>query len=353
MAPRLVVSAQRLEAGQGGIGRVARLSVMALEERAGYARLPLQDDRVASASGMSRSSRATETERALSLRTVSWLWGVQRCCTILPGLRAQTCPALNCAAALRSGFMGYELWNQDSVRADYVAAVRRAGLILVNSNYTLSRVQATIGNLPEAKVCWLGTEQDEPAVQSRQDDIPRLLFLGRNDEMFAKGQDLLIDVWPDVVSKIPRAKLVFAGGGAHLPKLIELARASSAAANIDVLGFQSESGLENVWQGATAFAMLSCVEGFGVVFAEAMRHGVPILASDDDASQEVNVDEVTGFNVSRADRSGIIDRIAVLLAEPERADLMGKAGLERWRENFRFSVFQERLRKIVEPWLQS
>ena len=154
-----------------------------------------------------------------------------------------------------------------------------------------------------------------PPSRPRLDAIPRLLFLGRNDEMFAKGQDILIDVWPDVVSKIPRARLVFAGGGTHLPKLIELVRASSAAGNIDILGFRSDSEMEIVWQDATAFAMLSYVEGFGLVFAEAMRHGVPILASNDDASQEVNIDGVTGFNVARADRNGIVDRIAVLLGE--------------------------------------
>ena len=352
MAPRLVVSAQHLEAGQGGIGRVARLTVMALEERAELRALAVEDDQVHYIGHVPVKPCHGNRARFVVANSILALGGSKVLYDFVGTARANL-PGLKLRSSVAVWVHGLELWNPDSVRADYVAAVRRAGLILVNSNYTLSRVQATIGNLPEAKVCWLGTEQDEPAVQSRQDDIPRLLFLGRNDEMFGKGQDLLIDVWPDVVSKIPRARLVFAGGGTHLPKLIELARALSAAANIDILGFQSESGLENVWQGATAFAMLSCVEGFGVVFAEAMRHGVPILASDDDASQEVNVDGVTGFNVSRADRSGIIDRIAVLLAEPERAALMGKAGLERWRENFRFSVFQERLRNIVEPWLQS
>src|SRR5262249_15125130 len=153
----------------------------------------------------------------------------------------------------------------------------------------------------------------------------------------------LIDVWPDIVSKIPRARLVFVGGGTHLPNLIKLAKTSPTSGNIDVLGFRSESEMEKIWPSATAFAMLSYLEGFGLVFAEAMRHGVPILASDDDASREVNIDEVTGFNVSRADRSGIVDRLMILLGEPERAAFMGEAGLERWRANFRFSVFRERL----------
>jgi phosphatidylinositol alpha-1,6-mannosyltransferase len=92
-------------------------------------------------------------------------------------------------------------------------------------------------------------------------------------------------------------------------------------------------------------------EGFGLVFAEAMRQGVPVLASIEDASREVNLDGVTGFNVSRSDRSGIIDRIVCLMKNRELASALGSAGLERWRKNFRFSCFQERLDRLVHPWL--
>jgi len=106
-----------------------------------------------------------------------------------------------------------------------------------------------------------------------------------------------------------------------------------------------------VWARATAFAMLSHVEGFGLVYAEAMRQGVPVLASTEDASQEINLDGVTGFNVSRSDRSGIIDRIVCLMTDRELASALGSAGLERWRNNFRFSCFQERFDRLIHPWL--
>jgi len=109
--------------------------------------------------------------------------------------------------------------------------------------------------------------------------------------------------------------------------------------------------MEAVWARATAFAMLSRVEGFGLVFAEAMRQGVPVLASIEDASPEVNLDGVTGFNVSRSDRDGIIDRIVNLMKDRELASALGAAGLERWRKNFRFSRFQQRLDRLIHPWL--
>jgi phosphatidylinositol alpha-1,6-mannosyltransferase len=133
--------------------------------------------------------------------------------------------------------------------------------------------------------------------------------------------------------------------------LLDLAKASPAAGNIDVVGFQSEADMEVLWRRAGAFAMLSRLEGFGLVYAEAMRHGVPVLASKDDASAETNIDGVTGLNVARADRVGIVDRIVFLLRERDKAEAMGHAGLARWRDNFRFSIFSERLNYLARPWL--
>jgi hypothetical protein len=67
----------------------------------------------------------------------------------------------------------------------------------------------------------------------------------------------------------------------------------------------------------------------------------PVLASIEDAFREVNLDGATGFNVSRSDRSGIIDRIVCLMKDRELASGLGSAGAERWRKNFRFSRFQK------------
>jgi phosphatidylinositol alpha-1,6-mannosyltransferase len=179
-----------------------------------------------------------------------------------------------------------------------------------------------------------------------------LLFVGRSDELFAKGQDLLIDIWPNVVSQIPNARLVFVGGGTCLTHLQELARASRAARNIDVLGFVAEADMHAIWRRATAFAMLSFVEGFGLVFVEAMRQGLPVIASTEDASSEINVHGVTGWNISRNDRATLTDRIAFLLRNEEYAHAFGRASLERWRSHFRFSAFSQRLNIAVAAWLR-
>jgi phosphatidyl-myo-inositol dimannoside synthase len=345
----LTVSAQHLEPGQGGIGRVSRLSVKALQRHGKLRALAVEDRR-------RYSIDSVQTVPCGGSRLGFFLansWEVLSGRKILydfAGTARAHLPVYKYRSSYAVWIHGLELWNRP-VRSDYVSAVRGADLILANSHYTLARAEETIGGLPQAQVCWLGTEQDEAVATPPQSRAPALLFLGRSDDLFAKGQDILIDAWPDVISKVPGAKLIFAGGGTHLPKLVEMTRASPAAADIEILGFLSDAEIDAVWARATAFAMLSHVEGFGLVYAEAMRQGVPVLASTEDASQEINLDGVTGFNVSRSDRSGIIDRIVCLMRDRELASALGSAGLERWRKNFRFSCFQERFDRLIHPWI--
>lgn len=337
-------------AGQGGIARVARLSALALAGIADLRAFAVEDDEAHRVGDVGVVPFHGRRMRFAMANTVASLGGAHMFYDFAGTARAHV-PRLLRRKPYAVWVHGVEMWDPAYMRADYLAAVKGAGLVLVNSHYTLARMTEAVGDLPAARVCWLGTEQETPAPRPPPAGAPTLLFIGRSDAMFGKGQDILIEVWPDVVSKMPEARLVLAGGGTHLPKLSGLAKASPAAGNIEIVGFQSEASMESLWRRASAFAMLSHLEGFGLVYAEAMRHGVPVLASKDDASVEINIDGVTGFNVSRADRSGIVDRIVMLLRQRDKAEAMGQAGLAHWQNNFRFSVFRERLVYLTQPWL--
>jgi phosphatidylinositol alpha-1,6-mannosyltransferase len=351
MRRRLTVSAQHLEPGQGGIARAARLSVKALAATFDLRALAVMDARRHAIGNVDVIPLFGSRLRFVIANAAEAIAG-RNLLYDFPGTARAHLPGFRIRSSYALWIHGIEVWRVSGPRNDYASAVRAADLILVNSNYTLTRAEEVLGALPQAQVCWLGTEQDDtPVFPPRRDGPPTLVFLGRSDDLFAKGQDILIDVWPHVISRIPDARLVFAGGGTQLEKLIRMAQASPAAKNIEVLGLLSDAEVEVILQNATALAMLSYVEGFGLVFVEAMRHGLPILASTDDASQEINADGVTGFNVSRKDRSGIIDRLVFLLRERDRSAALGRAGLERWRNNFRFSTFQQRIGRAVMPWL--
>ncbi len=168
-----------------------------------------------------------------------------------------------------------------------------------------------------------------------------------------KGHRELIAVWPKIVSAVPRARLLIAGQGSGLEEMKRTARASGAASHIEFVGFMPERELPALWQRAHLLAMPSRKEGFGLVYVEAMRYGLPVVASVHDAGQEINVDGVTGRNVD-LDRPGELEETLVaLLRSPDLMKRMGQAGHERWRTHFRRSAFRRRLQPIMADYIKA
>lgn len=259
--------------------------------------------------------------------------GIARARPRIPGLRR---PFL-------SWLHGIEVW--EGARADHLGALRAARVLLANSHHTLERARDLHAGFEHARVCWLGTEEDTvPAVVDRERP-PTVMILGRMDAREAyKGHRELIGAWPRIVQAVPNARLVIAGEGSDGPALQQLAETSGAAAHIEFTGFVPDDAIDAVWSRATAFAMPSRGEGFGLTYVEAMRRGLPVVASIHDAAQEINLEGETGFNVSLDEPGALTDRLVVLLRDQDLAHKLGAAGRARWRAHFRYSAFRERFR---------
>jgi phosphatidylinositol alpha-1,6-mannosyltransferase len=92
-------------------------------------------------------------------------------------------------------------------------------------------------------------------------------------------------------------------------------------------------------------------EGLGLAYLEAMRSGVPVIASLQDAGAEINVDGVTGYNVNLERPGELPARIIELLLDRPLRERMGAAGRARWREHFSYSKFRERFLPILRTFL--
>ena len=336
------MGAATLAPGQGGIARVARMSARALIGAGVDLDL---------ASYLDDAPVAIEGVRARVARGSKWRFAVECHRGALRASRHLYDSAGMARAHPR--FLGprrpYATWihgidSWEGMRGEYVASVDRAGLVLTPSRYTLERFQGHHGPLPTGRACWLGTEDDAPpASRSSFAGPPVVLIVSRLDALEGrKGHRELVACWPRVVGEVPDARLVIAGGGTGLDEMREVARSSPAADRIDVLGFVSEERMSTLYAGAHVFAMPSRQEGFGLVYGEAMRYGLPVIASVHDAGQEVNVDGETGFNVDLDRADELPSRLIELLRDRDRAQAMGRAGERRWRQEFTYSMFAER-----------
>ena len=93
----------------------------------------------------------------------------------------------------------------------------------------------------------------------------------------------------------------------------------------------------------SVFAMPSRQEGFGLVYAEAMWHGLPCIGSTLDAAGEVIADGETGLLVPYDAPEPLADALVRLLSDPALAARMGSAGAADARRRFGYARFRDDL----------
>jgi phosphatidylinositol alpha-1,6-mannosyltransferase len=153
----------------------------------------------------------------------------------------------------------------------------------------------------------------------------------------------LLDAWPTVKAQVPDAQLWIVGSGDDESRLKERANAlpQSVLGSVHFLGVVGHARLLELYQEARVFCMPSRGEGFGLVFAEAMRYGLPCICSFD-SSAEIVLDGDTGLVVPQ--EPGAIAAACVrVLSDLELANSMSRSGHDRYRAEFTFPAMRRRV----------
>ena len=112
----------------------------------------------------------------------------------------------------------------------------------------------------------------------------RVGFLGRFVE--EKGIDVLLDAIPMVTKELPQSKFILAGdyksvaGGSLIHRLAN--RLQSLGETVELPGKLSDEELVQFYRSLDLFVLpsINSYEAFGMVQVEAMKAGVPVIASD-------------------------------------------------------------------------
>jgi phosphatidyl-myo-inositol alpha-mannosyltransferase len=143
----------------------------------------------------------------------------------------------------------------------------------------------------------------------------RVTFLGRDDPR--KGLDVLLDAWSEVFAAVPRAELVVAGASREI-----------APPGVEFAGRVGETEKRRLLaSSAIHVAPNTGGESFGIVVAEAMAAGAPVVASDLPAF--LNVMAGCGVHVPVGDSPALAGTLIRLLGSPEELQRMGDAGRSR------------------------
>jgi glycosyltransferase involved in cell wall biosynthesis len=174
----------------------------------------------------------------------------------------------------------------------------------------------------------------------------RIITVARLNE-WGKGVGQVIGAMPLILANIPDAEYVIVGDGAIRGELEKLAREYGVESRVRFAGRVSDEELGRLYRGSAVFAMPSIKEGFGIVYLEAWKHRLPVVAGNRDASPEVVDDGVNGLVVDPGSHEQIARAITHLLVDQEYARQLGQNGYEKLRAEYSHEAFHARLQRIL------
>jgi phosphatidylinositol alpha-1,6-mannosyltransferase len=151
--------------------------------------------------------------------------------------------------------------------------------------------------------------------------------------MARKGQDTLIEVWSEVLKKVPDAHLLIVGGGSLKQSLHKKTFDNNVHTSVTITGAVSWKELPGFYAAGDVFAMPVRsrnlgfdVEGLGIVYLEASATGIPVIAGNSGGAPEAVIDGVTGFVLNPNNQMILAEKIIELLQNKELSNRLGKQG---------------------------
>lgn len=161
-----------------------------------------------------------------------------------------------------------------------------------------------------------------PAVnkKTRKYKRPTILYLGRIKKY--KRLDILIDVFPEILKKVPNARLIVAGWGTEAPQISDIIMKNGFRRNVELLGPVSEKEKRMLLQKSWVMVNPSLHEGWGITVIEANYYGTPAVAFHVPGLSDAIKNNVTGFLCKSNDE--FVQKITLLMQKKLLREKMSK-----------------------------
>ena len=208
--------------------------------------------------------------------------------------------------------------------------LRRADSVVAQSRDTAANVQRIYGVARPVELIPLGIERPPPLAPGARahfgipPDAYVLVTVGR---VVARKANLQL---PRVLAAAAAARpwLIVVGDGPELPAMRALAAELGIGERVRFLGQASEADKQCALAAADVFVSTSQHEGFGLVFLEAMAHGLPIVCYDRGGQTDFLCTPDTGHVVKLNDLDAFTRAVLALHADPARRQRVRATNLE-------------------------
>ncbi len=163
---------------------------------------------------------------------------------------------------------------------------------------------------------------------------PRLITVGRLDGI--KQQQLMLEALARLRDRFPGARLVIVGDGPERPHLERRVRELRLASMVCFLGFRND--VARLLAEADVFLLSSRYEGISIALLEALRAGVPVIATRVGGVPETVDDGDSALLFETGDVAGLAAAIERLAVSPDLVAKLVINGRDRVRDHFSTEV---------------
>jgi glycosyltransferase involved in cell wall biosynthesis len=161
-----------------------------------------------------------------------------------------------------------------------------------------------------------------------------------------KSPEVIVEAVGVLAKRNVPVRLFVAGDGEMLEELKQLSSKLGVAERIHWLGLVPDP--MSLLQASDLFLLATVGEAFGLVLAESMACGVPVVGSRAGAIPEVVKDGETGLLVNPRDAVALADGIEKLGRDKSLRQQMSKASIERVRDNFTMDKTVQETLKVYD-----
>jgi glycosyltransferase involved in cell wall biosynthesis len=238
-------------------------------------------------------------------------------------------------------------------------AIRRA---LVERAFRRARAVVVLGGSAKADVSpWVPDDRTfivpntvpDPGTARRPhgNGVVRCLYLSTLEP--SKGALEFVQAAEIVLAAHPASEFLLAGqafDGAFRRSLEELVRARSLAPRVTLVGAVFGEEKETLLASADLFVFPTRYpyENQPLVILEAMRHGLPVVATGIGCIPDQVADGITGFVLRDGRPESIADRVLSLCRDPGMRRSFGAAGRDAYERTFSPSLYDARWRFVLD-----
>jgi phosphatidylinositol alpha-1,6-mannosyltransferase len=258
---------------------------------------------------------------------------------------------------------GIELWNNPGVINRFL--LRFVNFFWSVSQFTQTSIQEKY-NIPDYKCMVLNNALD-PFIQKQEFKPDRNKIIAKLDiqnhqkvlfmlariqtsEQY-KGYDQVImamdaikDLYPD---------LIYCIGGKYdnteKQRIQSLVKKLGLENRVRLLGYVEDATVSDWYHASDAYVMPSSQEGFGLVFIEAMYHGLPVIAGNRDGSVDALLQGELGQLVDPFNIQEIAGAIIRVLSNPKDCYLNHR----KLMENFGYPKYREKMELCLQKILST